>query len=90
MKKANNSGCCGCQRSANNGEFEEFERRQCPMCNSLLIKKSMSPIRKSVENRLRNLRLVPKKNDSVSVETILRASSRNQLKEHNMILSPKK
>ena len=69
----------------------EVERKHCPMCNSLLIKRSVSPIRKSVENRLKNLDIVGgSNNQSVSFDTVLRASARDQLLEHNMIKTPQK
>jgi transcription initiation factor IIE alpha subunit len=90
LKPTSISNGCKCHNEHPQEEFEEIERRQCPMCNSLLIKKTLSPIRKSVETRLRNLRTFGENTDSVAVDTILRASSRNQLKEYNMKLSPLK
>ena len=80
---------CKCDSGKN--EYHEIERKQCTMCNSLLIRRSVSPIRKSVESRLRKLdsfKANPKQ--SVSYDTILRASSRDHLIEHKMIKSPKK
>ena len=72
-------------------EYEEIERKHCPMCNSLLIKKSVSPIRKSVEKRLRNLDTFGDSNlKSVSLDTVLRASARDKLFEQNMVKSPTK
>jgi hypothetical protein len=80
---------CHCKSHKIN-EYEEIERKHCPMCNSLLIKKSISPIRKSVENRLRNLDTFGDNLQSVSLDTVLRASARDKLFEHNMVKSPKK
>lgn len=78
---------CTCKEQALRSEYEqtEVERRHCPMCNSLLIKRSLSPIRKSVEQRLRNLDTFGDTNEqSVTLDTLLRASARNQLVEHRM------
>ena len=81
---------CACKSSQMKREYQEVEveRKHCPMCNSLLIKKSLSPIRKSVENRLKNLDTFGETAKSVSLDTVLRASARNQLFEQNMVRSP--
>ena len=82
---------CKCGKIQNEYQDIEVERKQCPMCNSLLIKRSISPIRKSVENRLKNLdNFGGSNNQSVSFDTVLRASARDKLLEHKMIKSPQK
>jgi uncharacterized protein with PIN domain len=83
--------CCPCKTQKVKDEYDEVERKHCPMCNSLLIKKTRSPIRKSVESRLRNLGTFGETNvQSVSLDTMLRASAREGLFEQNMVKSPKK
>lgn len=80
---------CVCKKCGVHGEYEEVERKHCPMCNSLLIQRS--PIRKSVESRLRNLDTFgDNTGQSVSLDTILRASSRHQIIESKMVSTPMK
>ena len=64
------NGVCPCKTHKIEYQESILEKKQCPLCNSVLIKKVLSPIRRSVQSNISHFGNIQKSSHEIQKFTI--------------------